>query len=252
MTKEWRTKHPCRFRRCDATCLEGRRPVALGPTITQPVLRAAQEYRAHKRHRQPDHELRCRDHLGPGRRPVGHAPMSADGAKFRARNVVERGILALLVAAASIAILTTIGIVFVADLQHDRILPASTRPGISSSASTWRPAFRGAVAASDLGVIPLFWGTLYISIDRACWWPCRSDCLPRSIFRNMPTPAGARLRQTDARGAGRYPHHRLRPFRAADGWPACWSACLAMATGRGLDAGRHGGDDRRVSSWASC
>ena len=78
---------------------------------------------------------------------------------FRARNVVERGILALLIAAACIAILTTLGIVL--------SMLFETRNFFSQYSWTefffgleWAPDFRG---NSSLSILPLLWGTLYIS-----------------------------------------------------------------------------------------
>jgi len=153
-------------------------------------------------------------------------------AAFRARNTVEQGILAILIAAASIAILTTIGIVLslvfntfeffdrfgtgllVADLTEaqieERILEqpelfadfvdpgdgtllvalhddmdalverAKSDADMSANffgygqrigagaaefftGTTWQPSFSGRGGASELGILPLLWGTLYIS-----------------------------------------------------------------------------------------
>ena len=78
---------------------------------------------------------------------------------FRARNVVERAVLALLIGAASIAILTTLGIVL-SMLFETRYFFAQY-PAFDFFFSTkWAPNFRG---DSDLGILPLLWGTLYIS-----------------------------------------------------------------------------------------
>ena len=79
---------------------------------------------------------------------------------FRARNVVERGVRWLLVGAASIAILTTVGIVLSLlfnTIEFFRIYPASEFFG----SMTWSPSFGG---GSELGIWPLLWGTFYISI----------------------------------------------------------------------------------------
>ena len=79
--------------------------------------------------------------------------------EFRARNNVERGVLVLLVGAASIAILTTLGIV--ASLLFESINFFSQYPASAFFFGTnWAPNFRG---DSDLGILPLLWGTLYIS-----------------------------------------------------------------------------------------
>jgi phosphate transport system permease protein len=78
---------------------------------------------------------------------------------FRARNVAERFFIWLLVAAAGIAILTTIGIVlslFSETMRFFSVHPASD----FFFGLTWNPQFRG---GSELGIIPLLWGTLYIT-----------------------------------------------------------------------------------------
>jgi phosphate transport system permease protein len=79
--------------------------------------------------------------------------------QFRARNVVERFVQVLLVAASSVAVLTTIGIILslVFESWHFfRIYPA--RDFFLSL--TWNPQFGG---GSELGLWPLLWGTLYVS-----------------------------------------------------------------------------------------
>jgi len=82
---------------------------------------------------------------------------------LRARNIVEQGILILLVVAASIAILTTIGIVLSLifnTIEFFRLYPA----GEFFTLLEWAPSFSGRGGASSLGLLPLLWGTLYISI----------------------------------------------------------------------------------------
>jgi phosphate transport system permease protein len=127
--------------------------------ITQPVLRAAQQFRVLN--------------------SAGYQIMSAvvlliaaAGAlwgfretkpDFRARNVVEQGVRALLIAAASIAILTTLGIVLSLvfnTIEFFRLYPASD----FFFGTSWAPSFSGRGGASDLGILPLLWGTFYISI----------------------------------------------------------------------------------------
>jgi len=84
-------------------------------------------------------------------------------ADFRARNTVERGIKAVLIAAASIAILTTIGIILSLifnTIEFFRLYPASE----FFTSLEWAPSFSGRGGASSLGVLPLLWGTLYISL----------------------------------------------------------------------------------------
>ncbi|WP_372885481.1 phosphate ABC transporter permease subunit PstC [Shimia sp.] len=80
--------------------------------------------------------------------------------EFRARNVSERAIKALLILSSTVAILTTVGIVasLVFETAHFfRLYPA--RDFLFSL--TWNPQFQG---GSDLGILPLLWGTLYVSL----------------------------------------------------------------------------------------
>ena len=81
---------------------------------------------------------------------------------FRARNTVERGILVLLVAAASIAILTTLGIVLSMLFETMNFFRQYPWTEFFFS-TTWQPSFSGRGGASELGILPLLWGTLYIS-----------------------------------------------------------------------------------------
>ncbi|MEX0307603.1 MAG: phosphate ABC transporter permease subunit PstC [Ruegeria sp.] len=83
--------------------------------------------------------------------------------EYRARNVVEQGVRVLLLAAASIAVLTTIGIVLSLVFntwEFFKLYPASD----FFFGTTWAPSFSGRGGASDLGIIPLLWGTFYISL----------------------------------------------------------------------------------------
>jgi phosphate transport system permease protein len=78
---------------------------------------------------------------------------------YRARNISEGATYAVLMLSSSVAILTTIGIILslVFEAVHFfRLYPA--RDFFFSL--TWNPQFRG---GSDLGIIPLLWGTLYVS-----------------------------------------------------------------------------------------
>ena len=80
---------------------------------------------------------------------------------FRARNTVEQAILFLLIGAALLAILTTVGIVLSLlgnTVQFFRIWPASD----FFFNLTWQPSFGD--TGSQLGFFPLLWGTLYISV----------------------------------------------------------------------------------------
>ncbi|MES2143665.1 MAG: phosphate ABC transporter permease subunit PstC [Pseudomonadota bacterium] len=78
---------------------------------------------------------------------------------FRARNRVEAVVMGVLIAASSIAILTTVGIIWSMlseSLNFFRQYPATE----FFFGLTWSPNFRG---GSELGFIPLLWGTLYIT-----------------------------------------------------------------------------------------
>jgi phosphate transport system permease protein len=79
---------------------------------------------------------------------------------FRARNVVERGMMTLLVTAASLAVLTTLGIVL--SMLFETVNFFSLHPWQDFFlGGSWAPNFRG---NSDLSILPLLWGTLYISV----------------------------------------------------------------------------------------
>lgn len=79
---------------------------------------------------------------------------------LRARAISESFVKSLLIAASTVAILTTIGIV--ASLVFEtysffKIYPASE----FFFSTVWNPQFRG---GSELGILPLLWGTFYISM----------------------------------------------------------------------------------------
>lgn len=79
--------------------------------------------------------------------------------EFRARNVAESFVKAILIACSTVAILTTIGIVLSLVTETARFFgmhPASD----FFFGTIWNPQFRG---GSELGILPLLWGTLYIS-----------------------------------------------------------------------------------------
>jgi phosphate transport system permease protein len=127
--------------------------------ITQPILRAAQRYRV-------------LNATGSTIMAIAVLLIAIGGAlwgmketnpAFRARNTVEQGVRALLIAAASIAILTTLGIVLSLvfnTIEFFRLYPASE----FFFGTNWAPSFSGRGGASDLGIVPLLWGTFYISI----------------------------------------------------------------------------------------
>lgn len=79
--------------------------------------------------------------------------------EFRARNVVERFVNVLLIAASSIAILTTAGIIFSLVFETFHFFERYPVRDFFLSL-TWSPRFGG---GSELGIWPLLWGTLYVS-----------------------------------------------------------------------------------------
>lgn len=130
--------------------------VALGADVSTEVLSAAQDYR----------EMA---HWGAAGQTVVILILAIAGLfwgvtraqrDFRARNQVERVVLGLLMAASSIAILTTVGIVW---SMVSETFDFFTKYPIEDFffSLTWSPNFRG---GSDLGILPLIWGTLYITV----------------------------------------------------------------------------------------
>ncbi|MEL6464560.1 MAG: phosphate ABC transporter permease subunit PstC [Pseudomonadota bacterium] len=127
--------------------------------ITQTVLQAAQAYRAMS---QTSNLLMTIAVLMVAVAGAAWGMMESNKS-FRARNTVEQGILALLIAAASVAILTTVGIVLSLifnTIEFFRLYPAADFFFLLE----WAPSFSGRGGASSLGILPLLWGTLYISL----------------------------------------------------------------------------------------
>ncbi len=133
--------------------------VALGSDVTASTLQAAQRYR----------ELAGRGNILKAIAVIGVAFAGAFFAvrrsegSFRARNVVEQGVLWLLIGAASIAILTTLGIVLSLifnTIEFFQLYPAAE----FFTGLRWNPSFSGRGGGSELGIIPLLWGTIYISL----------------------------------------------------------------------------------------
>ena len=139
----------------DIRALLARVGAAVGADVKPEVLEAAQKYRKHT-----STGLLWMVVTVVTLALVGFA-MSVMAAKpeFRARNTVERGLLALLTLAASLAVLTTVGIVF--SMLFEAINFFRLHPWTDFYFGTsWAPNFRG---DSDLSILPLLWGTLYIS-----------------------------------------------------------------------------------------
>ncbi|MFZ1345846.1 MAG: phosphate ABC transporter permease subunit PstC, partial [Tabrizicola sp.] len=130
--------------------------VALGSNVSKEVLAAAQGYR----------EM---SHWGAAVRTALVLALAVLGLfwgvtrahkDFRARNLVEKAVLGLLMAASSIAILTTVGIVW--SMVSETFDFFSQYPIQDFFFSlTWSPNFKG---GSDFGILPLIWGTLYITL----------------------------------------------------------------------------------------
>ena len=78
---------------------------------------------------------------------------------FRARNTVENGIMLVLIGAASIAILTTLGIVLSMLFETRNFFQGHDWRDFFFG-TVWAPDFRG---DSELAILPLLWGTLFIS-----------------------------------------------------------------------------------------
>ena len=79
---------------------------------------------------------------------------------FRARNVVEQVVKLLLILCSLVAILTTVGIVLSMLFESLHFFQQYPFYKFFFSAK-WAPNFRG---DSDLGILPLIWGTMYISL----------------------------------------------------------------------------------------
>ena len=129
--------------------------VALASEVKQSVFEAARQYR--------DTNATLRSAL-----TVVAIALSIAGAalalkrihpEYRARNTSEAAIKALLILASTVAILTTIGII--ASLVFETAHFFDLYPAKDFFFNLiWNPQFTG---GSDLGILPLLWGTLYVS-----------------------------------------------------------------------------------------
>ncbi len=140
----------------DVRAMLGTMGVALGSDVRPEILNAAQAYR----------KLNA---TGATAMTVAVAILALAGLAwsyrqthkdFRARNVVEKGVLSLLILAASLAILTTIGIVLSMFFETINFFGLHSFKDFFFG-STWAPNFRG---DSELSILPLLWGTLFISL----------------------------------------------------------------------------------------
>ncbi|WP_299420601.1 phosphate ABC transporter permease subunit PstC [uncultured Shimia sp.] len=144
----------------DATVVDvrarlGELGVALGQDVRPEVLAAAKSYRSAA---VTGNTLRTLIVLALAGIGFGIS-FSKTKPDYRARNVVERAVLALLMAAASLAILTTVGIVLSMLFETINFFGLHNWRDFFFG-TTWAPNFRG---DSELSILPLLWGTLYIS-----------------------------------------------------------------------------------------
>jgi phosphate transport system permease protein len=127
---------------------------------------------------------------------------------MRARNISETFIRSLLLGSSLVAILTTAGIVV--SLLFETIHFFQIYPARDFFFSTvWNPQFRG---GSDLGILPLLWGTFYVSLVALVL----AVPIGLMVAIYLAEYAGSGLRsfaKPADRDSRRYPDHRLRPFR---------------------------------------
>jgi phosphate transport system permease protein len=129
--------------------------VALGSKVKEHVLQAAKEYRS------VSHRLSIAMTIAAVIAAAlgflwSYAQIKID---YRARNVSERFVIGLMIGASLVAVATTFGIVLslaFETLHFFRLYPATK----FFFSSVWNPQFKG---GSDLGILPLIWGTLYVS-----------------------------------------------------------------------------------------
>ncbi|MEZ5768129.1 MAG: phosphate ABC transporter permease subunit PstC [Paracoccaceae bacterium] len=143
----------------DVRTLLGSVGVALGSDVGQDVLHAAERYRAAAT---TGGRAMTAVVLLLAVAGFGLSYAQTNG-QMRARNRVETGMLWLLIAAATVAILTTVGIVLSLlfnTIEFFRLYPA--RDFLLSL--EWSPSFSGRGGSSKLGILPLLWGTFYISL----------------------------------------------------------------------------------------
>ncbi|MBU1174544.1 MAG: phosphate ABC transporter permease subunit PstC [Alphaproteobacteria bacterium] len=129
--------------------------VALGSNVKQAVFVAAKEYRQLTGFARLAMSVVVLV-LALAGAVFAYAKISPD---YRARNVSETAIKSLLILSSTVAILTTVGIVLslvFETVEFFRLYPAQD----FFLSAVWNPQFRG---GSDLGILPLLWGTLFVS-----------------------------------------------------------------------------------------
>lgn len=129
--------------------------VALGAEVSPEVLNAARDYREIVYWANVARAIAV---IGLGIVGFIYA-LGVTAPDFRARNRVEVVVFGLLIVASTIAILTTVGIVLSLVSEAGRFFTMYPWQSFFFGL-TWNPQFRG---GSDFGLIPLLWGTLYIT-----------------------------------------------------------------------------------------
>ncbi|KJS09100.1 MAG: ABC transporter permease [Hoeflea sp. BRH_c9] len=129
--------------------------VALGSDVSPVVFEAAKEYRSIER------TTSFIRNIAVLVTALGFALWSLRRIqpRLRARNISETFVTALLMGSSLVAILTTVGIVgslLFESIEFFKMYPAAD----FFLSTTWNPQFRG---GSDLGFLPLLWGTIYVS-----------------------------------------------------------------------------------------
>ncbi|MBA85004.1 MAG: phosphate ABC transporter permease subunit PstC [Rhodobacteraceae bacterium] len=153
------TEEDARNMRAGLTDVRGRLGeigVALGSDVRPEVLNAAQEYRAMTAQGNLMQTIAV---LVVALLGFGYAILKSHK-DFRARNAVEGAIMVLLIGAASLAILTTVGIVLSMLFETVNFFGLHDWTDFFFG-TTWAPNFRG---DSELSILPLLLGTLYISV----------------------------------------------------------------------------------------
>lgn len=144
--------------RADISDIRGRLAevgVALGSEVSPVVFEAAKEYRSKGLTASLIRNIAV---LGVAI-AFGYWAWARIQPALRARNISETFVTALLMGSSLVAILTTVGIV--GSLLFESISFFNMYPAKDFFLSaTWNPQFRG---GSDLGFLPLLWGTLYVS-----------------------------------------------------------------------------------------
>lgn len=130
--------------------------VALGSNVPVEVFEAAKTYRSAHRNGEMLMTVSVLI-LSLGLAFLAYRRVSPE---LRARNTSETFVLSLLIGSSSVAILTTVGIF--GSLVFETYNFFQMYPAEDFFFSTvWNPQFRG---GSDLGILPLLWGTFYVSL----------------------------------------------------------------------------------------